>query len=106
MANEKVIILEEGNFNETIKEGVTLVDFWAEWCGPCKMQGPIIDEVAKKSPEGIKVAKLNIDDSRSIAAQYNIMSIPTILIFKDGKVLNQMVGLQKEPELLNALDKA
>ena len=76
-----------------------LVDFWAPWCGPCRSQGPIIDQFSKQNEGKIKVCKVNVDESGDIAARYGIMSIPTLLVFKNGEVVNKAVGLQN----INAL---
>ena len=102
--DNSVLKLTTDNFNDTIKNGVTLVDFWAEWCGPCKMQGPIIDSVAVKIGNNANISKLNVDDSPKIARDYNITGIPTILIFKDGKEVKRLVGVQSESFLINAVD--
>ncbi|MFA5871963.1 MAG: thioredoxin [Parcubacteria group bacterium] len=82
-----------------------LVDFWAPWCGPCQMMGPIIDELSDEAGEKYKVVKLNVDDNRQTAAQFGIMSIPTLIIFKDGKVAKQLVGLQSKESLNEELNK-
>ncbi|MFA5021793.1 MAG: thioredoxin [Patescibacteria group bacterium] len=96
------------NFDqEVIKSDVAvLVDFWAPWCGPCKMQGPILDEVAK-AYEGkkIKIGKLNVDQAPQSASRFQIMSIPTLMIFKDGKPIDQMMGVQDKNILQQKLDK-
>jgi len=84
------------------KEAV-LVDFWANWCGPCRMVGPIIDQVSKKTEGKAKVFKLNVDENPKISAKYEIRSIPTVLVFKNGQVINQMVGVQPEEAYLQAL---
>lgn len=99
--------LNEKNFKDEIKEGVVLVDFWAPWCGPCKMQGPIIDELAKEleSKDGVKVSKLNVDENQATAQEFNVMSIPTLKIFKDGQVVEEMVGLQSKDSLLEMINK-
>ena len=98
--------LSDETFKETIKNGVTLVDFWAEWCGPCRMQGPIIEQLAGKIGERAKIAKLDVDEAKTIAAQYKVMSIPTIIIYKDGEVIKQFVGVQNEITLAGAIDEA
>lgn len=91
--------LTSENFTETIRSGLTLVDFWAEWCGPCRMMLPILEDFADNAPEGVTVAKLNVDEAQNIAAQFRIMSIPTLLLFKDGEVVDNRVGVQSEDEL-------
>ncbi len=86
---------------EVLKSEIpVLVDFWAEWCGPCRMIGPIIDEIAGDLQGKLKVAKINVDHEQALAAQFNIMSIPTLLLFKNGEVVEQIVGaMSKEPLL-------
>ena len=80
-----------------------VIDFWAPWCGPCKMVAPVIDEIAKEYEGKVKVAKINIDDAGDIASQYNVMSIPTIMIFKDGTVAAQSVGALSKDELVKMI---
>jgi thioredoxin 1 len=96
------------NFAAEVKEfkGVALVDFFAPWCGPCKMQGPIIDELAEefKNNDKVKVTKLNVDDSQATAQEFAVMSIPTIKIFKDGKVVEEMTGLQQKDILVEKIN--
>ena len=104
--SNKAIDLTDATFAATAASGVTLVDFWAPWCGPCRTQGPIVDKVAEKVEGRPKVAKINVDESRQIAAQYGIRSIPTIIVFKDGEPLHQFVGVQSEAELLSAIEGA
>lgn len=89
------IILDEKNFEETISKWVTLVDFWAEWCGPCQMMLPIISDFADKMKWKMNVAKLNVDENPNIAAQFRVMSIPTLIVFKDWKAVEQMVWVQQ-----------
>jgi thioredoxin 1 len=83
----------------------TLVDFWAEWCGPCQMMGPIIEELAKELEGKFKIGKMNVDENRETASKYGIMSIPTLIIFKDGKEAKQLVGLQSKESLKEELEK-
>lgn len=83
-----------------------LVDFWAPWCGPCQMMGPILDQLEKDLAEKIKVAKVNIDENQDLANQYGIMSIPALFLFKDGKVVKQWLGLQNGDNLKEEINQA
>ncbi len=98
----------DDNFNQEVlkaKEPV-LVDFWAPWCGPCKMQGPIIEELAKDyKGKAVKIGKLNVDESPQSANRFQVMSIPTLMIFQDGKPIEQMIGVNDKDTLKNKLDK-
>lgn len=96
--------LQDSNFDAEIKQGVTLVDFWAPWCGPCRMQGPILDKVAEKVGDKAKIGKVNVDDASSIASKYGIVSIPTLIIFKDGELVKRLVGVRQEEELTAAIE--
>ena len=98
---------DEKNFNdEVIKSDLpVLVDFWAEWCGPCHIMSPIIDEVAKEFEGKVKIGKINVDENQVLASQYGIMSIPTILAFKDGKVVSQLVGARPKKDLVDLVKK-
>ncbi|MCR4788807.1 MAG: thioredoxin [Lachnospiraceae bacterium] len=99
------ITLTEANFEqEVIKSDVpVLVDFWAPWCGPCRMMGPVIEELANESDGSYKVGKVNVDDEASLAAQYNVMSIPMIAVFKDGQVYKKSVGAKPKEEIAQML---
>ena len=102
--NEAVIALTDQNFDAKISSGVTLVDFWATWCKPCRMQGPIIEEVGKEMIGKVTVGKVDIDDSPSIAGRFGVENIPTMIIFKNGKVVGQFVGLTTKEEIISALN--
>lgn len=98
--------LTNKNFDSVIGGGTTLVDFWAEWCGPCKMQAPVIDELGDKYEGKVTVAKLNVDDEPSIAARFGIMSIPTLIVYKDGEEVTRRVGVQSLDQLEMMLGQA
>ena len=97
-----VLHLTDQNFDaEVIKSNLpVLVDFWAQWCGPCKMIAPIIDEIANDLKGQLKVTKVNVDDAQELAAKFNIMSIPTLLLFKDGKPVEQIIGALSKDQLV------
>ncbi len=105
MSNE--IQLTDENFEQEVVKSAqpVLVDFWAPWCGPCRMIGPVIEELAKEYAGKVKVCKLNTDEAQDTAAKYQISAIPTILLFKGGKVMQQLVGLQPKEELKKHLDE-
>ncbi len=99
--NEYVTQLTESNFQSETSQGIVVIDFWASWCMPCKIMSPIVDEVAKELPTGYKVCKLDVDQAQNIAAQFQIRSIPTILILKDGKEVNRQLGATDKMSLKN-----
>ncbi len=101
--SDKVKELTVDNFAETIASGTVLVDFWAPWCGPCKMQGPILDKVAEQIGDKAVIAKVNVDEAAPLAAEYGVRSIPTLILFKDGKKVQDFIGVQQEPALIEAL---
>ena len=91
-----VLHLTEENFDETIQKGVSLVDFWAGWCGPCKMLAPVIENLADRYAGKVSVCKVDIDAQAGLASRFSIMSIPTVLIFQDGELQQKAVGVQPE----------
>jgi len=97
------IALTKDNFQQSIESGVALVDFWAPWCGPCKMQLPIVEELATELEGQAVIAKINVDDQPELAAQFGVMSIPTLVLFKDGQPVDKMVGLQSKDTLKNKI---
>jgi thioredoxin 1 len=101
----KYVDLNSSNFEATIKEGVTLVDFWAPWCGPCRMLTPTIDELATDYDGKATISKVNTDEENEIAAKFQIRSIPSILFFKDGELVDTMVGAQPKAALASKLDE-
>jgi thioredoxin 1 len=102
-SSAQVMVLDESNFDSELETGVVLVDFWATWCPPCKIQGPIVDKVAAQVQDSAKVAKLDVDAAPAIAQRFNIQSIPTLIIFKDGKNVQQFVGVTDADKLVSAI---
>lgn len=101
---EGVIELSGSNYEDATKGGVVLVDFWAPWCGPCKMQTPILEKVAAEVGDKAVIAKVNVDENPELAAKYGIRSIPTLILLKDGENKQQFVGLQQQAALVSAID--
>jgi len=97
--------LTKGTFDKFIKEGLVFIDFYADWCMPCVMMGPIVDDVSEKLKGKIKVGKVNIEDNQDLAQKYNVASIPNFVLLKDGKVVDQFMGSMSEEELENKLNK-
>src|SRR5438552_10152042 len=107
MAHPSIVSLTQENFSNDVLQSPTpvLVDFWAEWCGPCKMVAPILDELAEEYEGRIKIGKVNIDEQQGLAAEYGIRAIPTLLLFHQGQVAEQIVGLKSKRDLKASLDQ-
>jgi len=106
MDNSSVIKLDESNFDrEVTQDGKpVIVDFWAEWCGPCKMIAPLLDEIAREKADAVKVAKVNVDENQSLSLKYNIRAIPALLFFKNGQLRDQFTGVTSKKDLLNRIE--
>ena len=100
-----IINATDKDFNENIAEGVVLVDFWAPWCGPCKMITPVLEELDGDIDGKAKIVKVDVDDNQETAGKYGIMSIPTLLLFKDGEVVDKVVGFQPKEALAELIEK-
>jgi thioredoxin 1 len=102
-----ILTLTSNTFDETVQSSSepVIVDFWAEWCGPCKMIAPILQEIATEQAGKVTVAKLNVDDNPDLAMRFNVMSIPTLLVFRDGEVQKRLVGAKGKGQLLQELDE-
>jgi thioredoxin 1 len=108
MASQNIVTITDANWDEEVLKSTVpvLVDFWAEWCGPCKMLAPVLEELATEYAGKAKVAKLNIEESQALANQFRITSIPTVLLFKNGQPTEQIVGLRSKSQYKAAIDKA
>ena len=105
MENSGTIELDEANFDKEINsDKPVLVDFWAEWCGPCKLIAPLLDEIAREKADAVKVAKVNVDHNQSLSFKYNIRAIPSLLFFKNGQLRDQVTGMTSKKDLLSRIE--
>ncbi len=105
MDTSKIIHINMPTFDKVINFGLVLVDFWAEWCQPCKVQDPYLMAVAKETPDSVIIAKINVDDNRYISQQQGVKNIPTLILYDHGKVVERLVGVQSKEMILNAINK-
>jgi thioredoxin 1 len=103
--SEKIETLTDANFDENVKASdvPVLVDFWAEWCGPCKMIAPVLEEIAEEHAGKVRIAKLNIDDNLDVTRRYDVMSIPTLILFKDGEPKARLIGAKPKAQLVQEI---
>ena len=105
-ATSRTITLDDSNFEQEVthSDQTVLVDFWAPWCGPCKMIAPLLDEIATERAGSVKVAKVNVDENQSLSVKFNVRAIPALLFFKNGQLRDQVVGMTTRKDLLGRLD--
>jgi thioredoxin 1 len=103
--SDKIIDLTDKNFNHQIKNKISLVDFWASWCVPCKMMSPVLNELAEEAGPNVQVCKVNVEEYQSLASKYAVRGIPTMLLFKNGKEINRFVGVKSKDFLLQEINK-
>ncbi|WP_347862625.1 thioredoxin [Salimicrobium sp. PL1-032A] len=100
-----IVTASDQSFEQETNDGLSLVDFWAPWCGPCKMIAPVLEEIDEEMSDEVKIVKLNVDENQETASKFGVMSIPTLLLFKDGEVVDQVVGFQPKEQLEEVIKK-
>jgi thioredoxin 1 len=100
-----IVNITDDTFKNEISKGLVLVDFWAPWCGPCKMIAPVLEEINEEMGDQVKIAKLNVDDNQVTTGEFGVMSIPTLLLFKDGEVVEKVIGFQPKENLVEVISK-
>lgn len=100
-----IVKATDQNFTEETNDGLVLADFWAPWCGPCKMIAPVLEELDAEMNDQVKIVKLDVDENQETAGKYGVMSIPTLLLFKDGEVVDQVIGFQPKEALAELITK-
>ncbi len=104
--SDKILTLTTSNFDEEVKKGAPiLVDFWAEWCGPCRMVAPVLEKIAEQYDGKARVGKVNVDEHSALASKFGVQSIPTLLLFKEGRVVEQMIGATSQDALARLIDR-
>ena len=108
MATANIVNVDYNNFNQEVEKSTVpvLVDFWAPWCGPCRAVAPILEQLAAKYDGKVKIGKLNVDEEPALASKFRVMSIPTLILFKGGNIVKQMIGLRSVQELEDMIKKA
>jgi len=102
--SKSVLEITDESFDRVVAKGVSVVDFWAEWCMPCRMQGPIVEQISRKMGERASICKLNVDDNSASAERYSVTGIPTLIFFKDGQEAGRLVGVQSEGAIVRTLE--
>lgn len=105
MQTAELVTLNESNFDASVAEGVTLVDFWAPWCGPCRMQTPVLEDLAGQVASAVRIAKVNVDEQPALAGRFQVSGIPLLVVLKDGREVQRMVGLQTKQALMSVLSQ-
>ncbi|OZU89787.1 thioredoxin [Virgibacillus indicus] len=100
-----IVNVTDQNFTEETSKGLVLADFWAPWCGPCKMIAPVLEEIDGEMEEKVQIVKLDVDENQETAGKFGVMSIPTLLLFKDGNVVDQVIGFQPKEALVDLINK-